>query len=258
MSYIHTADGTNRYATSISFTAVGVTPGTEYVRPDTGNTVIAGEDSVCAATLSVVGNKWGLRSADTSAIYTVLYYHMPRLDEFSVHRCSVSTVPTDYEYNNTYYKKDDFGLYCMILYRVNYSELDSENTPETELQYGTHIMVGSTENGVTHCVVVPANAEQTLDVIITLYDAYYLYGVSSQLRLSTANVLIDFLAGGKGMAIGKTATVQNALDISSNYKLLFYQALVGAYQESSQIDLIAWMHGVDARLTQLENSPYAN
>lgn len=258
LSYIQTSDGKNRYSASVSYVASGVAPGTEYIRPDTGTTVVADEESVCGTTIRVVGNKWGLQSDYATAIYTVLYYHMPRLEEFSVHRCSVSTVPTDYEYNNTYYKKDDFGAYCMILYQVNYSDLDSENTPETELQYGTHIMVGSTINGVTHCVVVPANTEQTMDVIITLYDAFYLYGVSSQLRLSTANVLIDFLAGGKGMAIGKTATVQNALDISSNYKLLFYNALVGAYQGNNQIDLVPWMHGVDERLTHLENSPYAN
>ena len=75
-----------------------------------------------------------------------------------------------------------------------------------------------------------------------------------RVRLSTAGILMDILAGGKGVAIGKTATTENALDISSDWKLLFYQATVGDYNGASTEELVPWMHSIDARLTALENS----
>ena len=252
LSYIHISDGTNRFSGSISFPAVGIAPGTEYVRPDTGEQDTATDESICGITISVVGNKWGLSSDEVTATYTVLYYYMPRFTEFSVHRASVSTAATDYQYNGTHYKKDDFGAYCLILYKVDYCDLQGYNDYSAMLQYGTHRQAITPELGTLECIVVPANTEQTLDVIITQYDIYYPYGVSAKLRLSTANVLIDFLAGGKGMAIGKTATVENALDISPTYRLLFYNATVGAYQGTSQRDLVAWMHDTEAKIAALE------
>ena len=256
--YITTGDGANRFTPSISFTVIGVTPGTEYVRPDTGNTEIAGEESISSVTMSVTGDKWRITSDPVTITYPVLYYHVPRLDSFSIHRCTTSGVATDYQYNGTYYKKDDFGAYCLIEYTPVFCSLDSENECSMIIQYGTHTMAITPTSGASSYVVVAANTEQTLDVIIFMYDLFTPYGVSAQLRLSTANVLIDFLANGKGMAVGKNATTQNALDIANGWSLLFYQATVGAYNGSSSTSLIPWMHNVDSRLTALENSQYAN
>ena len=257
LSHIHTDEG-NRYASSISYVVSGVQPGTQYVRPDTGATATAGTQSIGGVKISVIGSKWGISSSEVNVTYTVLYYRAPRLSTFSVHRGSVSSSATSYSYNGTYYKLDDFGAYCIILYTEDFTALDNTNSMSTTLQYGTHVMTRTVSNGTQQCVVVSAATNQTLDVTISQYDTFRPYGVSSTLRLSTANVLIDFLANGKGMAVGKNATTTNALDISPDWKLLFYQALVGGYSGSTSKNLVSWMHDIDSRLTEVENREFVN
>ena len=94
-----------------------------------------------------------------------------------------------------------------------------------------------------------------MGVSLELIDKFYPYGIVAKITLSTAGILLDYLAGGKGMAVGKVATQQNALDIASDWKLLFYNADVGAYNSNtSSQDLVSWMHAVDSRLTALERS----
>lgn len=257
LSYIH-YNNMNRYAASISFQAIGVEPGTTYTRPDTGVEVTAGSESICGVEMSVYGSKWKLPSATVLKTYTVLWYQAPSLPVFSIHRASVSQTTTQYLYNGTYYKKDDFGAYCIIEYEVSFSPMDNTNSVEMVIQYGTHrtmVTPGYTQSGF---LVVSAPVEQTMNVTIVLYDNFYPYGVSAKRILSTGAILIDFLAGGKGMAVGKVATTPNALDISPAWKLLFYQATIGAYNGATPVDLIAWMKDIDARLKHIEDTEFAN
>ena len=257
IAYIRTGDGANRYGYSVSIQADGVAPGTEYVRPDTGATATAGDESIRGYALSVYGSKWKLGSSEVTKTYTVLYYHAPRIAAFSVHRCVTSQTSTAYLYDGTYYKKDDFGPYCLIEYTTDFSALDNTNDISMTIQYGTHrVSVTPSYSGSGFMVVYAGTA--AMEISISLYDTFYPYGVYLKQTLSTAGILIDFLAGGKGMAVGKVAVTQNALDISSDWKLLFYQATVGAYNSGNAEDLIAWMHDVDTRLTALENSTTAN
>ena len=255
LSYIHFND-MNRYGDSISFQAEGIEPGTSYVRPDTGATVTAGNESIRNCLVSVYGGKWKQPSATVNKCYTVLWCHAPRL-EFSLHRCSVSSSATSYRYDGVYYKKDDYGAYCLIEYTVNFAPLANTNTTEMIIQHGTHRITLHPSYTQSSFVVVSAPAEQTLDVIIGLYDLFYPYGVVQKQTLSTGTIIMDILNGGRGIAIGKNATVASAVDIDSNWKLLFFKATVAAYNGSRQ-DLIAWMHSVDSRLTTLENTRYAN
>lgn len=256
LAYINT-DGQNSYASSVSFQAEGVTPGETYTRPDTGSQETAGDESVRSKTMYVVGGKWRLPSAEVTVTYPVLYYHAPRIPTFNIHRCVVSSTSTDYRYNGTYYKKDDYGTYLLIEYETDFSALDNGNQISMIIQYGTHrVNITPSYSGSGFLVVSVGTA--AMDVIAMLYDTFYPYGVAAKLRLSVNSVLLDFLAGGKGMAVGKNATEANALDISSSWKLLFYQATVGAYNGNTEQDLVAWMHDIDDRLDALENSDSAN
>lgn len=258
LSYIHLND-TNRYASSISFQAIGVEPGTSYTRPDTGATVTAGNESVQSVTVSVYGSKWKLQSNVVTKTYTVLWYQAPAIPEFSLHRASVTSTSTDYYYNNVYYKKDDFGAYCIIEYTLNFAPLDNTNTREVVLQYGTHrTTIETSSYSQSGFLVVSAPTTSTMDVIIALYDSFYPYGVAAKRTLSTGAILIDFLAGGKGMALGKVATEANTLDIADAWKLLFYKATVGGYNGAAAKDLVAWMHDIDSRLAHIEATEYAN
>lgn len=257
IAYIHLADGTNRYNSSISLQAEGVAPGTTYTRPDTGATATAGQSSIGGVSLCVYGNKWKLSSSTVTKTYTVLYYHAPRIPTFSIHRCTTSTSSTSYQYNGTYYKKDDFGSYCLIEYTVDFSALDDTNSASMIIQYGTHRVNLTPSYSGSGFIVVSAGTA-AMDVIAMLYDTFYPYGVSVKQTLSVAGILLDWLAGGKGMAVGKQATTANALDITSDWKLLFYKATVGAYSGDNAQDLVAWMHDIDTRLTALESGSTAN
>lgn len=254
LSYLNSDVSGYSYANSVSVQAGGVTPGESYVRPDTGDTETAGETSVRGISITATGAKWKLASSVYDSYYTVLYYHYPRFESFSIHRCTTSTAATDYLYDGTYYTKDDYGAYCLIEYVLDFSSLDGENETEFVIQYGTHRMEVTPGADGQGFVVVPAATTQSMNIIGILYDNYIPYGVAFQQRLSTAGILMDFLAGGKGMAFGKKATEANALDISPDWSLLFYQATVGAYSGTTRQDLVSWMHDIDTRLTALESS----
>ena len=258
MSYVHHETLGNRYAASISAVAEGITPGESYTRPDTGETETAGDTSVRSMTLSVGGGKWKLLSAPYTVCYDVLYYTLPRVVSFNVYRMSVSQASTNYRYNGVYYKKDDFGAYGMAEFTVSFSSLDGENQTSMTLQYGTHRIAVTPDANGYGIVVFPANTAVAVNVNIVLYDNFIPYGVSATKRLSTGTVLMDYLSGGTGMAIGKAATERKALDIAEDWKLLFYQATGGAYEGDIEQDLVAWMHDIDGRLDYLENSIYAN
>ena len=258
LASLYTNASGSRYAVSASLPAEGVTPGETYVRPDTGVEEIAGDTTVRGLTMNVTGNKWKLTSSDYSVYYNVLYYHEPKFLYFNIYRMSVSQITTQWYYNGTYYKKDDYGAYCLIDYQASFSDLDGQNDPSLVVQYATHRIAAPMDAAGCGFVVVPANTSVSIDILGMLYDVYVPYGVVAKRRLSTGMILLDYLNGGKGMAVGKAATAQNTLDIADGWQLLFYQATVGAYSGSSEQDLVAWMHDIDDRLTALENGTTAN
>ena len=245
----------NTFSSSITAQAEGVAPGTSYTRPDTGATVTAGEETVGSATLCVCGTKWGLLSDDVTVTYNVLWYLTPRVDDLSVHRAVRVTTSTSYSQDGYYYTKDDFGQYCIVEYTVSYASLSGQNDRKLTLLYGSaskQITLSSTTQSGFY---VFAAGDSAMNVALELTDNFYPYGILATVRLSTSGILLDYLSGGKGMAVGKTATEQKTLDIARDWKLLFYQADVGAYNDdTSSEDLIAWMHETDARLTALEQS----
>ena len=253
LAYIRHNDKST-FAAAIVTQAIGVEPGTSYVRPDTGETETAGEETVGSVPIRVFGKKWGLSSDTVVKTYQVLWYVTPRVDNFSVHRAYRTTTATDYPQDGYYYEKDDFGQYCIMEYSVSFASLGGQNEKALALLYGSATRELDITSSTSGYYVFPAG-ESAMNVSLELTDNFYPYGITATVRLSTAGILIDYLAGGKGMAIGKRATERMALDIASDWKLLFYNADVGAYNsDTSSQDLISWMHGIDTRLTALENS----
>lgn len=251
LAYINSGDRTT-FSGSISTIAEGAEPGTTYTRPDTGASVTAGQETVGGVSLSVCGRKWGLSSDTVTKTYYVLWYVAPRVNSFSVHRAARVSTSTSYYQGGYYYKKDDFGPYCIVEYDVEFASLSGQNSKKLTLFYGSSsrvINISSSQRGY----YIFSAGDAAMDVALELTDTFYPYGILATVRLSTAGILIDYLSGGKGMAIGKTATEQRALDIAKDWKLLFYQADVGAYNsDTSSVDLVSWMHNTDSRLTALE------
>lgn len=254
LAYI-TCDNKTSLTTYVTTNAVGIEPGTSYTRPDTGATVTAGEQTVGCVHISVLGSKWGISSDVVTKTYNVYWYLTPRINSFSVHRASRSSSSTSYSQGGYYYKKDDFGTYCIAEYSISFASIGNSNNKAAVLQYGSYTRQLTVSSNTVSGYYIFSAGETAMNVSIELTDNFFPYGVTATTRLSTAGVLIDYLAGGKGMAIGKTATQQKALDIARDWKLLFYNADVGAYNnDTSSIDLVSWMHNIDSRLTQLENS----
>lgn len=252
MAYIRSGDK-NTFSSSITVAATGVEPGTTYTRPDTGATVTAGEETVGSTSISVCGRKWGLLSDTVTKTYYVLWYLTPRVNLLSVHRAVRVSTSTSYYQNGYYYKKDDFGQYCIVEYDVEYASLSGQNVKKLTMFYGASSRVIDISSSQSGYYIFSAGDSAT-DVALELTDNFYPYGILATVRLSTAGILLDYLSGGKGMAVGKTATERMALDIAKDWKLLFYQADVGAYNDdTTSVDLVNWMHDVDARLTALES-----
>ena len=206
-----------------------------------------------------LSDRWTRGHINTFTIGVQVYgYFIPSITNFSVHRCVVDSGGS-YIYNGTRYSKNDYGAYCLIEWGVKFTPLGNSNTRNMTIKYGTTTQtITLTAYEQSGYMVVPANTERTMDVTIRLWDKYTTGGVSATTRLSTAGVLIDWLSGGKGMAVGKVAETRNMLDINPDWRLLFYQATVGNYNGTTDADLIAWMHDIDDRLTAIENSETAN
>ena len=58
------------------------------------------------------------------------------------------------------------------------------------------------------------------------------------MNLSTAGVIMDFLAGGDGIGLGKVAELADTVDINPNWTLRI-----------NNIDLVQWMQDIEDRLT---------
>ena len=243
-------DGMNAFTQSITQQVFGVVPGQSYENPKTGETETAGNETVGAITISVTGSKWKLQSASVTKYYNVLWYHTPTVSNFTVHRASRSSSSTSYKQGSYYYTKDDFGLYCIVEYTIDIASLDGQNSAQFYLQYGSTTITLPASSSSGYYIFYAGEA--AMNVSLELVDVFTPYGITTSTRLSTAGILLDYLAGGKGMAVGKVATRQKTLDIASDWTLLFYNADVGAYNDdTTSQDLIAWMHGIDTRLTAL-------
>ena len=213
--------------------------------------------------ICTVTDQWTVYFSDanlTKYTYTtsMLGYMQPQITDFSVHRCKVDANGS-YTYNGTTYSKDDYGAYCLIEYGYKFTSLDNTNVRHMTIRHstGTSTITTSSYEG-TGYMVVSASTERAYQITIRLWDTYTTDGTYATLTLSTAGVLLDFLNGGKGVAVGKVAESQNVFDINPVWKLLFYKATVGNYQNNTDQDLIAWMHDIDDRLEELENTTTAN
>lgn len=122
--------------------------------------------------------------------------------------------------------KDD-GTYIRGLVSYSYSSCSSKNTVTRATEYkkssvsswtnanksfssGTAIIFGG--GGIS--------TESSYDVRYTITDAFTSITVTD--TVSTASVLMDFKAGGKGLAIGKVSERDNTVEIAESWDLMVY------------------------------------
>jgi hypothetical protein len=148
------------------------------------------------------------RTASKTTTVTVVAYSNPGIPSFSVQRCDSSGTA------------DDSGSYAKITYSYSVSSVNSKNSCSMKIEYKRSTATswaGTLTSGTAYSAstsVVPTtalSADYQWDIRITVTD--YFTSTTYTAILSSAEVIMDFLASGKGIAVGKTAERENTLDV---------------------------------------------
>lgn len=147
------------------------------------------------------------RTASRAITVSVLPYAPPAITRLSAFRCDAD--------GNT----DDNGDYTGISYAYSISSVNSKNTKSAVIQYKrstgsswTNLLTNSAYSANT--TVYPTTellSDYQWDIRLTVSD--YFGSSEMTVTLPSAEVLMDLLASGDGMGIGKTAEQANMLDI---------------------------------------------
>ena len=216
--------------------------------------------------MSVTDMRGGTASL-TASVY-VLDYAVPAPSAFAVHRCKpyesgdTRTVYTDAN-DSTRYTADENGAYCAIEICPEITSLFNSNAKSVTLRFqvfqggtrytsGEYTYTPGAYTGETKCIVIDAPTENSFNVTATLTDSYS--SVMYTIPLSTAGVLMDYLAGGKGIAFGKVAETSNLVDISPDWDVRAFKVLIGGYNSGQAQDLMSWMRDIEQRISALQQS----
>ena len=169
------------------------------------------------------------RGASTSALkaLTVRAYTEPTVKKnaddtllFSVHRCNAGGVA------------DDTGEYCRVDFTVQYDKLEASGSSAgrnshrlfVQWQSNSGSISGQQEISVTSyeftgSYIFAADIEHSFTVSLEMWDDIRDSSnpVIRSIQLSTANVIMDWKVGGKGVGIGKVSEHNNALDINPDW-----------------------------------------
>lgn len=175
-------------------------------------------------TATVTDSRGRVSAAKTVSI-TVQAYSPPSFTSYLSQRCtSGGTV-------------NDEGTYVRGLVSFSYSTCSSKNTVTGSIQYKKSSATSWTSAGVAFssgtAVVFGGGAistETSYDIKYTLTDAFT--SVSIQDIVSTAAVVMDFKAGGKGVAVGKVAENDNMFEVSEDWDVKVYGKLLKDYIKS--------------------------
>ena len=172
-------------------------------------------------TATVTDSRGRVSSSATVSI-TVQDYSPPSFTSYLSQRCiSGGTV-------------SDEGTYVRGLVSFSYSSCNSKNTVTGSIQYKKSSATSWTSAGVAFssgtAVVFGGGAistETSYDIKYTLTDAFG--SVSIQDIVSTASVVMDFKAGGKGVAVGKVSETDNMFEVSEDWDVKVYGKLLKDY-----------------------------
>ena len=171
------------------------------------------------------------RTKTYSRTVSVSAYTKPLINAFSAYRCTQDGTPSDsgscikFSYNFAITTLDNKNG---KIARVQYKQNDSK-TWLTALTLDTYILNDSYVSQEFY------DPNHSYDVRLYLEDSFN--NVSSQLLIGTDIVTIDYLAGGKGVSIGKVAELENTFDVQFETRMrndlhldgVFYPNELGNY-----------------------------
>lgn len=173
---------------------------------------------------------------DESIDIPIVNYFLPSLPVAAIHRCDQDG------------SANDLGAYCRIDWAINVCPINNQNHktlvidhPQGSTTYSNNDLTSYTQGG---SLIVAANTENSYTITFKISDD--LHTITKTMRLSTANVTMDWLYNGQGVAFGKVANKENAVEISEEWKLICYNLLFG------NTDMSKWLHQAESRVAALE------
>lgn len=162
------------------------------------------------------------RTSDPKTVsISVVAYSPPSVSSYSSQRCNSAGTPLD------------SGTYVKGLISFSYASCSSKNTITTSTSYKKSSATAWTNanktfsSGTAFTFGGSISAESSYDIKYTISDAFTTVTVND--TISTVSVLMDFKAGGKGIAIGKVSEFDNTLEVSDKWNFRVYGKLLKAY-----------------------------
>ena len=158
-------------------------------------------------TISVTDSRG--RTASTSREITVYDYHTPIISTFEVKRVNASG------------DDDDNGTNVKIVYAATRAVVNNKNggslgiyyKASTDVNWSTAVLEDPAPSAVYNTITVKnISIDSTYDFRIDVADSFVSSSRSEQVL--TAEVVMDFLANGSGMGIGKVAELNDTLDVA--------------------------------------------
>ena len=148
------------------------------------------------------------RTATKTQTITVLAYSIPQINSFTGIRCDQDGTP------------NEDGQYVKLAYNYAISALNNRNDKTITIAYqqiggSSWTTLKSESNYTANTTYVPStvfSVDHSFYFKITLQD--YFKTVSYEIEVTTAFTLVDYSAGGHGMAIGKVAESEDLLEIA--------------------------------------------
>lgn len=161
-----------------------------------------------SVTLTVTVKDSRGRTATKTQTVTILPYEIPQINSFTGIRCDQNG------------NADEDGQYVQLAYNYAISALNNKNDKTITIAYqqvgaSSWTTLKTESNYSANTTYVPAtvfNVDNSYYFKITVSD--YFKTVSYEIEVTTAFTLVDYSAGGKGIAFGKVAESENLADFA--------------------------------------------
>ena len=167
----------------------------------------------------------GRWSDEATVTISVVAYAAPRFNSYSTQRCTSAGASS----SNGTYAKSTIGF--------SYWSCSGKNTITTAVAYkksseSSYTNAGVTFTSGTQFIFGGGNlsVDYSYDIRFTLTDAFGTVTVVDS--LSTASVLMDFKAGGTGLAVGKVSETDSCFEVSEDWDVKVYGMLLAEYIQS--------------------------
>ena len=164
----------------------------------------------------------GRWSDEATVTINVVAYAAPRFNSYSTQRCTSTGASSSN------------GTYAKSTVNFSYWSCSGKNTITTAVAYkkssdASYTSAGVTFSSGTQFIFGGGNlsVDYSYDIRFTLTDAFGTVTVVDS--LSTASVLMDFKAGGTGLAVGKVSETDSCFEVSEDWDVKVYGMLLAEY-----------------------------